>query len=102
MTIDTTTLTSLKRTIKPDMRFALVRHDWVVRPLRKSEFRIGMIRPVESVTTVDLQFGHSDTGLCRISHMRWPSAADYRRTGPNGFEVRLGGDDWMGYELCTG
>ena len=101
MTIDTTTLTSLKRTIKPDMRFKLVRHDWIVSN-GPPEFRVGMIRPVESVTSVDLVFGFSDTGLERLSHMRWPSAADYRRTGPNGFEVRLTGDGWMGYELCTG
>lgn len=96
--IDTTTLASLKRTIKPNMRFKLVRHDWMI--YAKPEFRIGMIRPVESVTSVALAFGHSDTGLCRISHMRWPKAGDYRRTDNNGFEVRLDGDKWMGYELC--
>ena len=101
MTIDTTTLTSLKRTIKPDMRFALVRHDWIVSPGAPG-FQVGMVRPVEAVCATHIVFGHSDTGLCQLSHMRWPSAADYRRTGPNGFEVRLTGDGWMGYELCTG
>jgi hypothetical protein len=102
--IDTTTLASLKRTINLHLRpirVKLVRHDWMVNGGQR-EFRIGMVRPIAKVTTTDLAFGFSDTGLCRISHMRWPKAKDYRCTGPNGFEVRLDGDLWMGYEFCTG
>jgi hypothetical protein len=105
MTIDTTTLAALKRTIKPNMRVKLVRHDWTVNGIGAPGFRVGMVRPVETVTTKYLTFGFSDSGLDRLSHMRWPAAKDYRRTdcnGCNGFEIRLGGDDsdeWMGYQF---